>query len=91
MRRRELRLTASQRAELVATRNRDPRPYLRERCAVLLSIADGLSVRTAARTGGQRPHHPETVTEWLTRYEATGLLGLRQRPRRHAGFPPSGV
>jgi hypothetical protein len=90
MRRRELRLTATARQALEAARDRDRRPYLRDRCAVLLAIADGSGVRGAARSAGLRPHHPETVTAWLDRYEADGLAGLVQRPRRHAGFSPSG-
>ena len=88
MRRRTLQLTTVERSALTRTRNRDARAYLRERCAVLLAIADGLSVRQAARRGGLRPRHPETVSDWLNRYLASGLAGLVQYPRRHAGGPP---
>ncbi len=89
MRRRGLALSEEQRRALERLRDRDPRPYLRERAAVLLAIAAGAGVRGAARTAGLRRHHPETVSDWLARYETAGLAGLLQRPRRHAGFSPS--
>jgi transposase len=38
-----LELTASQRQDLQQYRDHDPRPYVRERCAALLKIADGQS------------------------------------------------
>jgi hypothetical protein len=44
--RRRLELTDVQRQELAHHRDHDARPYVRERCAALLKIADG-----------QSPHH----------------------------------
>lgn len=41
--RRTLQLSPEQRAELEATRDRDRRPYLREKAAALLKIADGMA------------------------------------------------
>jgi hypothetical protein len=81
---RPLPLTPPQRAELERARARDRRPYLRERCAALLKLADGWSVRRVALTGLHRPRRPETVAAWRARYLAGGLGGLVQRPRRGA-------
>lgn len=88
MPRRTLVLTPAQRAELEAARDRDPRPYLRERCAALLKVADGASAHAVARRGLLRPRDPDTVYGWLDGYAAAGLPGLVQRPRRARGPSP---
>lgn len=88
MHRRTLDLTLEQRAELVAIRDRDRRAYLRERAAALLQIADGASAHQVARHGLFRPRDPDTVYDWLNRYQQAGPAGLVQRPRRHRGLPP---
>lgn len=90
MQRRTLTLTDHQRAELVALRDHDRRPYLRERAAALLSIADGASPHAVARQGILKPHAPDTIYDWLDRYEARGSAGLIQQQRGHRGFSPSG-
>ncbi len=88
--RRRLILTAEQRRELAAHRDHDPRPYVRERCAALLKVAEGGSVYAVARHGLPRPRDPDTVYGWLDLYQAGGLAGLiKHRPggdRR--GGPP---
>lgn len=89
MRARTLVLPAAQRAELECRRNRDPRPYLRERAAALLKVAAGHSPRQVALEGLARPRQPKTVCRWLAAYTARGLAGLVQRPRGHRGFSPS--
>lgn len=89
MRRLELRLTDAQRSELERVRDHDARPYLRERAGALLKIADGLSAHAVACHGLLRRRRPETVLDWLRRYHAAGLPGLRQQPRGHRGFSPS--
>ena len=85
---RSLTLSSLQRAELERARDTDPRPYLRERAAALLKIADGWSPHGVAVAGLLKPRKPDTVYAWLNRYERFGLAGLLQRPRRHRGFPP---
>ena len=47
--RRTLKLTEEQRKELEHLRDHDPRPYVRERCAALLKIADGKAPHWVAR------------------------------------------
>ncbi len=91
MYRRTLELTAQQRAELEELRDHAEKPYLRERAAALLKIADGESPAAVARSGLLKPRKPDTVYEWLNRYEAEGIQGLYIRPGRgrKAAFSPS--
>ena len=63
-------------------RDHHPKPYLREKAAALLKVADGWQVREVARFGLLRPRSPDTVAAWLNRYERRGLAGLRVRPGR---------
>lgn len=85
--RRTLTLTAQQRAELERLRNRAPKAYLRERAAALLKIADGAIPSRVARDGLLRSHHPDTIYDWLNRFEHDGIAGLTIRPGR--GRKPS--
>ncbi len=83
-----LSLSVAQRSELVALRDHAPRPYLRERAAALLKIADGLSAFAVARTGLLKPRKPDTVYRWMGSYETGGIAGLVMEPRGHRGrFP----
>jgi hypothetical protein len=88
MYRRTLTLTPEQRAELVRTRDRDRRPYLRDYAAALLKIADGQAPFAVARVGLARPRDPDTVYSWLAKYQRGGLAALVHRPRGHRGFSP---
>jgi transposase len=81
--RRKLTLSAGQREELVAHRDHDPRSDVRERCAAVVKIADGLSPHAVARGGLLKARDPDTVYGWLNAYEAAGLAGLRAH--RHGG------
>ena len=83
-------LTAAERAELVAVRDTAPVPYLRERAAALLKVADGATAARVARSGLLRPRQPDTLYAWLHRYRAEGIAGLSIRPgrgRKPAFFP----
>jgi hypothetical protein len=71
--RRTLALSDDERAALLLHRDHDPKPYVRERCAALLKIADGRSPHAVARAGLLRPRDPDTVYHWLDRYQAEGL------------------
>ena len=81
--RRTLPLSRQQHDELVAHRDHDPRPYVRERCAALLKIADGTSPFAVAKAGMLKPRDPDTVYGWLNTYEAAGLAGVVAR--QHGG------
>ncbi len=74
--RRTLALTPEQRQALLHHRDHDPRPYVRERCAALLKVADGQAPHAVARGGLLRPRDPDTVYAWLDRYQASGLAGV---------------
>jgi hypothetical protein len=89
MYRRTLTLTDAQRTELVHSRDHDRRPYLRTCAAALLKVADGVSPHAVALHGLLKPRHPDTLYDWLHRYQAHGLAGLIHKPRGHRGFSPS--
>jgi winged helix-turn helix protein len=74
--RRRLTLEEDERRNLQAHRDRDPRPYVRERCAAMLKIAEGQSPHWVARQGLLKERDPDTVYRWLTAYQAAGLAGL---------------
>jgi hypothetical protein len=42
-----------------------------------------------AQQGVLKRRKPDTVYQWLDRYEHHGLAGLVQQPRTPRGFPPS--
>lgn len=88
--RRILELSADERAELEELRDHDPRPYMRERCAALLKIADGASPHYVALHGLLKRRDPDSVYGWLDRYAAEKVAGLRVRQgrgRKPAFFP----
>jgi hypothetical protein len=74
--RRTLPLTREQHATLRQHRDHDPRPFVRERCAAVLKIADGQAAHAVARTGLLRVRDPDTVYAWLDHYQEEGLPGL---------------
>lgn len=80
---RTLTLTAAQRRELVEARDHHAKPYVRERAAALLKIAEGQTPHAVARTGLLKPLDPDTVYRWLDFYAASGLDGLIAR--QHGG------
>ncbi len=89
MYRRTLELTTEQRAALVHARDHDRRAYLRECAAGLLKVADGASPHAVALHGLLKARHPDTLYDWVNRYQAHELAGLIHKPRGHRGFSPS--
>ena len=81
MPRRTLTLTEEQRQELLQLRDHDRRPYVRERGAALLKIAEGLSPHQVARRGLLKPRDPDTLYAWLDHYQASGAAGLIAHPQ----------
>ena len=79
--RRTLALTEEQRQELLQLRDHDSRPYVRERGAALLKIADGQTPHQVATRGLLKPRDPDTVYAWLDRYQASGPAGLIAHPQ----------
>ena len=74
--RRTLALSDDERAQLLYHRDDDPKPFIRERCAALLKIADGQSPHAVAHAGLLRRRDPDTVYAWLAYYQSEGLPGL---------------
>src|SRR5260370_7475650 len=83
--RRTLSLTETQQHELLHHRDHDARPYVRERCAALLRIANGLAPHAVAVRGLLRGRHPDTVYACLDHYVAEGLA--RVLPHHQAADP----
>ncbi len=79
---RTLALTEEERALLVDLRDHAPLPYLRERAAAFVKIADGMRPAEVTRSGLLCPRDPDTVSAWLNRGLAEGLDGLAIRDGR---------
>jgi transposase len=80
--RRYLQLSTEQTEELEAVRDTHAKPHMREKAAVLLKIAEGMSPYQAAQSGGLKPHQPNTIYQWLDWYEAEGTAALEVQPGR---------
>jgi transposase len=83
-------LTPEQQEQLERIRDTDKRPYMRERAAAMLKIAEGASPRQVALNGLLKPRQPDTVYDWLHRYQQEGIAGLPVKPgrgRKPAYFP----
>ena len=74
-------LSPKERGRLLRFRNRHRLPYLRERVAALLKIAEGKSPHWVACHGLLKVRDPEVVCTWLQRYMRSGVSGLFQKPR----------
>ena len=82
MSQRRIVLTDSQQLELVRLRDTAAKPYLRERAAAIIKVAQGIPGSAVAQYGLLRPRQPDTLYEWLNRYEVDGASGLSIRPGR---------
>jgi transposase len=89
----EIELTVEQRQELEEARDNHKKPYVRERAAAILKIADGMSGRSVALFGLLKQRDPDTVYSWFHRYNAEGLAGLQVRSGRgrKPAFSPSAL
>jgi hypothetical protein len=82
MRRLLLPLTTAQRSELTRLRDHDPKPYVREKAAALLKVADGWTAQAVGAYGLLRPRAADTVAHWVHSFRADGVAGLAVRPGR---------
>lgn len=80
--RRYLTLSDEERKELEAIRDHHAKPYVREKAAGLLKIAEGLSAHAVALSGLLRERDPDAVYGWLNSYEAEGVEGLEIKAGR---------
>ena len=87
----KLELSAEQIFELEEVRDHASKPYLRERAAAILKIAQGSSGRETALHGLLKPHWQDTIYEWVQRYRAEGKAGLEIKSGRgrKPAFSPS--
>ncbi|MBZ0280318.1 MAG: helix-turn-helix domain-containing protein [Anaerolineae bacterium] len=85
-----LEMSESEREELAQIRNRDPRPYMREKAAALLKIADGAVAAQVAENGLLKKHDPDVVYRWLKNWQTEGIAGLvvKQGRGRKPSFSP---
>jgi transposase len=79
---RQIELSTDQRQELIELRNTAPKAYLRERCAAILKVADGMPISAVAEGALLRVRDPDTLSQWLDRYQEEGTAGLYIRPGR---------
>jgi transposase len=86
-------LTPRQRRTLRRVHDLHRQPYLREKAAALLKVADGWTVTDVARHGLLKPRSRNTVTAWLDRYQARGVAGLKIKAGRgrKPAFSPRGT
>ena len=87
----KVQLSADQRSELEALRDRGEPAYLRERASAILKIGDGQSGLQVAEHGLLKRRNVDAVYDWVHRYESEGIAGLKIRPGRgrKPAFSPS--
>jgi hypothetical protein len=73
-----------ERKRLVWHRDHDPKPCVREGCALVIKVAAGQSPHWVARHGLLKPRDSDPVYAWLDVYEADGFEGLIAHP--HGGY-----
>ena len=83
-RRRTLTLSEDQHQQLSHHRDHDPRPYVRERCAALLKVADGQSPHAVACHGLAKE---DKVPKRDLRIAAGRMARFKADPERHTFHP----
>ncbi len=83
-------LSAEAQAVLERWSKQAPRPYLRERARAILAVAEGQPIYQVA-AGLRVRVHRNAVREWVKRFEAQGVEGLRMKKGRgrKPAFSPS--
>ena len=80
--RRYLKLNEAQKQALEQVRDSHEKAHMREKAAVLLKIAAGMTPHQAALKGGLKERHPDTIYSWMDKYEAGGIEALQVRSGR---------
>lgn len=83
-------LSEEEREQLERWTRNPPRPYLRYRARAILRVAAGEPICKVAPSLRIRVHR-NTVSEWVRRFLAEGIEGLKIRPGRgrKPAFSPS--
>jgi len=86
----KIELTKQEQEKLEGWVKHPPRPYLRERARAILKVSQGKTIQATAEGLRVRVHR-NAVSEWVKRFLAEGLEGLRiKRGRgRKAVFSPN--
>jgi len=79
----QIRFSEPERVTLEEAVHHHPFPYVRERCAALLKMAQGHSPHWVAQHGLLQPRDPDSVYQWLQWYQNEGIIGLIGH--RHGG------
>ena len=72
-------LSEDEQVQLIAWVKNPPKPYLRKRARAILLVAEGEPLYRVAEHPRIRVHRT-TVKEWVQRYQAEGVQGLRVKP-----------
>ena len=83
-------LSQAQRRELEQVRASHAKPYMRERAAAVLKVAEGQTLSAVATSALLTRHKPETIHGWIDTYLRQGLQGWvvkAGRGRKPAFFP----
>ena len=85
-----LELSEGEREVLEKVRSHDSRPYMREKAAALLKIAEGQVASQVAEKSLLKAHDPDVIYRWLKRWQRQGLEGLvvKKGRGRKAAFSP---
>lgn len=86
----QVKQSEEQKRDLEQARDHHAKAYIREAAAAILKVAAGKSARQVATTGLLKERDPETVSEWIQRYQAEGINGLKVktgRGRKAVFFP----
>jgi transposase len=87
----KIELNAEERTELEAIRDTHERAYMRERAAAILKVADGQSGLQVAKHGLLKRRKVDAIYDWIHRFKADGVEGLKIKPGRgrKPAFSPS--
>lgn len=75
-------LDDEQREQLIETRDHHEKPYMREKAAAILKVADNWSARAVALHGLHKQRRPNSVREWIHQFRDEGIDGLEIKEGR---------
>jgi len=73
-------LMPEQEEQLKQIRDTHKDAYMRERAAAIIKVAQGISPRQVALNGLLKTRKPDTVRDWVRRFQSEGIAGLPVRP-----------
>lgn len=86
MRKYAIALTEDEQHKLEKMRDRHPKPYMRERAAAILKVAEGKSPHYVAMNCLLKPRDPDTVYVWINNYLDKGFDGLNRKKYHRCGL-----